>query len=116
MNNPKYTKKPELNILEQTENTCLLELKIPASLIYFQGHFNNHQILAGVVQIDWVILFAREYLQITKNFAGMKQIKFQSLVYPDNKLNLFLSYKDNSLNFKYFVADKTISSGKIIYE
>ena len=37
------------------EQKIQLKLKIDEDLFWFQGHFEQHPILAGVVQVDWVI-------------------------------------------------------------
>jgi len=98
--------------------TCLLELQIDPDNPYFQGHFPNKPILAGVVQLLWAQHFGREYLRVTGKFSGMKAIKFRQLVFPGGVLHLNLEYVQESgrLKFHYQSGDGHHSQGILLYE
>ncbi|MGH7886282.1 MAG: AMP-binding protein, partial [Candidatus Binatia bacterium] len=46
---------PRSRLIERDAEHVLCELVAPRDLVYFDGHFHEQPILAGVVQIDWVI-------------------------------------------------------------
>lgn len=105
-------------MLEKADTECLLELTLPSSLLYFKGHFDRFPILPGVVQIDWVIAFGKEFLGIRNLFSEMRQLKFQQMVRPDSTVRLSLAFSKaaNTLSFRYFSDDgRILSTGKINY-
>jgi hypothetical protein len=61
----------------------VLALIAPRDLLYFDGHFPGRPILAGVVQIDWVIAFGRRYFDLPPSFRGIRALKFQRVVPPE---------------------------------
>ncbi len=71
----------------------------------------------GVVQLDWVMAFGKQYLGIRNTFSEMHQLKFQKPILPgcSVKLSLSSSSKKNILGFRYFTDRETFSSGRISY-
>jgi 3-hydroxymyristoyl/3-hydroxydecanoyl-(acyl carrier protein) dehydratase len=94
-----------------------LDLHIPTALTYFSGHFPGRPILPGVVQIDWVIRHARDYLPLAGSFTALEYIKFQSLVLPDSQLELVLKLSSDKtqLAFIFATSQRKCSSGRIIF-
>ena len=91
-----------------------LELYIPPEIIYFSGHFHNAPVLPGVVQLEWVLHFANDYLGINKtDFIHIEQMKFSQIIPPDTKLFLHLTLKENNLRFKYYNDKAVYSAGKL---
>lgn len=98
-------------------NQVRLDLHIPIELDYFPGHFPNMPVLPGVVQIDWAVRYAREFLALSGCFTGLEHIKFQSLVLPDARLELLLIWdkQKNQLEFSYTTSERKYSSGRIAF-
>jgi len=109
---------PAILNCEAEGDTCLLELQVSPDNPYFQGHFPDKPILAGVVQLLWAQHFGREYLRVTGKFSGMKAIKFRQLVFPRGVLRLNLEYVHESgrLKFHYQSNDGDHSQGILLYE
>jgi hypothetical protein len=103
---------------ETEGDSCLLELQVNPDNPYFQGHFPDEPILAGVVQLLWAQHFGREYLRVAGKFSGMKTIKFRQLVFPGRGLRLSLEYiqKSGRLKFHYQSNDGHHSQGILLYE
>ena len=97
------------------EKTVLLELFIPRTIEFFEGHFPNSPVLPGVVQVDWAIDFAHQFLNIKKeDFLKMEQLKFTKVIVPNSTVFLSLTVENNRLVFKYYNQETVYSSGKIV--
>ncbi len=104
-----------LSQAEISGSSVTLRLKVPKEIIYFDGHFENMPVLAGVVQVDWVIQYACELLKIEKrDFKKIDQMKFTKVMLPEMEVNLFLQLKGDVLSFKYF-SDEAVSSARIVF-
>ncbi len=83
-----------------------LDMQVPANLHYFDGHFDEHPILPGVAQLDWVAKYAESYLGIRGSFCGMKNVKFVNAILPGDSVTLSLSVKQRAESddvvFRYF--------------
>ncbi|MCT4706062.1 hydroxymyristoyl-ACP dehydratase [Enterobacteriaceae bacterium H11S18] len=102
---------PDMNQL------CLL-LRVPAGLMWFQGHFPVQPLLPGVAQLDWVMTYGAE-LAPGMRFSAIDSVKFQRPVQPDSLLELTLRWDASRsvLSFSYQQvsddAQHPVSSGKI---
>ena len=92
-----------------------LDLRVPADLEYFAGHFPGMPILPGVVQIDWAARFARERFSFSENFSAAENLKFLSIVRPDARLKLTLSVARDCVSFDYSDEKKKYSSGRLVF-
>lgn len=102
---------------QENENTVLLDLIVPKELRYFDGHFDQHPVLPGVVQTHWAEYYAREHFEFSENFSGLSNIKFQQIITPGQevKLLLSLSHKNEStaISFSYSSDTGKHASGKL---
>ncbi|PAU52994.1 acyl-CoA synthetase family protein [Pseudomonas indica] len=110
------TKQPELLGARQEDDQWLLELEVPLDLAHFTGHFPRTPVLPGVVQIDWALHLANEYLAVPTRFAGMEVLKFQQLARPGDRLQLTLRFdaERGKLHFAYRNGEAPCSSGRIL--
>jgi acyl-CoA synthetase (AMP-forming)/AMP-acid ligase II len=108
---------PDLRLLEQHPDRVLLELTAPASLLYFDGHFGQAPILAGVVQVDWAILYGRRYFAVPPVFKAIHALKFQNVIQPDTPVSLELNFDaaKGSLVFRYFSDAGQHAGGRILF-
>lgn len=93
-----------------------LSLNMPASLRYFDGHFDVSPILPGVAQIDFVMFYARTVLQLELTFSGMEVLKFQQLIKPEHPVQLDLRFDADKgkLYFSYHSELGQHASGRIL--
>lgn len=107
----------EANTGSSTLRECVLELSIPTSLAVFTGHFPDHPVLPGIVQIDWAARIAEQYFEHTGRFQKLSNVKFTSMVFPNTKLALKLAYnpEKNHVKFTYCSLDTVYSSGTLVY-
>lgn len=101
-----------------SDNGFDLELNLTPDLSCFAGHFEDAPVLAGVVQVGWVIAFAEQKLQRRWQFRGLQSAKFQRLVLPPVTLRLEVEYlpRRQMLKFKYSDANGAYSTGGVLVD
>ena len=109
--------KPRHRLLERDGGRAVLALIAPRDLLYFDGHFPGRPILAGVVQIDWVIAFGRRYFNLPPSFRGVHALKFQRVIPPELPVRVELIHEPakSALSFKITSDTGTHASGRIIF-
>jgi 3-hydroxymyristoyl/3-hydroxydecanoyl-(acyl carrier protein) dehydratase len=109
---------PEILARQRGADAVDLELRIPANLAYFVGHFTGTPILPGVVQIHWAVHYARECFEIRHGFQRMEAIKFRELILPGQSLGLSLRWfpQADKLSFKFHSSSQDHSSGRIYFK
>lgn len=112
---------PQVRLVEhdgsQDIQRVLLELVVPSTLFYFDGHFTQAPVLPGVVQVDWAIRYGREHFAVAPGFRGIHALKFQQVVRPDVPFQLELKYDSASctLHFRYFSDAGQHAGGRILF-
>jgi acyl-CoA synthetase (AMP-forming)/AMP-acid ligase II len=109
--------KPRHRLLQRDDGRAVLELIAPRDLLYFDGHFPGRPILAGVVQVDWVIAFGRRYFDLPPAFRGIHALKFQRVIPPEWPVRLELIHEaaKRVLSFKITSDLGTHASGRVIF-
>jgi 3-hydroxymyristoyl/3-hydroxydecanoyl-(acyl carrier protein) dehydratase len=113
---PRATR-PRHRLLEQNGGRALLELVAPRDLLYFDGHFTGRPILAGVVQIDWVMALGRRYFDLPPSFRGIHALKFLRVIPPELPVRVELIHEPpkRTLSFKITSHTGTHASGRILF-
>ena len=112
-----YAKNIITLVHNQSETQVQLQICFSQSLPYFQGHFPGTHILPGIVQLNFAIDCASEYLLMNKSqIQSIPLIKFLNPIQPDKNIMLTLTLAENAFKFSYSDKDKTFSNGKIILE
>lgn len=108
---------PDILSVEQHGNSLSFQLFVPADLYYFAGHFSNQPVLAGVVQLHWVIGFCQQYFPDLKHVLAVEVLKFQVMVQPDSPLELFVEHnKTGVVLFSYSQQQQKVASGRLKWE
>ena len=106
---------PEIDSVAADATTATYEIRVPAALEHFRGHFPGFPILPGIVQLDWAVQLGRRHFQGLGDSTAVDNFKCQALVFPEARLTLELRRDDTGLHFRYFDAQRTYSSGKIVF-
>ena len=108
---------PAVRVLQASTQEASLDLFVSPHMAVFDGHFRKLPVLAGVVQVDWAMLLARNLFGIRLNFVRMEAIKFLRVYQPGPMLRLTLRWNAERqlLSFRYESAGSTHSSGRIFF-
>jgi 3-hydroxymyristoyl/3-hydroxydecanoyl-(acyl carrier protein) dehydratase len=107
---------PEVLAERKTGAGVELELRVRGDLACLAGHFPGLPVLPGVVQIDWSVKLARTRLALRGQFAAAENLKFLSIVRPEDRLTLALELAaPMRLLFRYFGSDKKYSFGTLVF-
>ncbi len=108
---------PRFDLISQSGDSAVVELQPPASLVYFDGHFDDAPILPGVVQVDWAIEVGRTVFGFTGGFLRMEALKFHRIFQPGGAMRLQLDWRAERavLTFGFSSAAGRHSSGRIFF-
>ena len=117
MKAPPAPRLPVATLREQDTQRVLLDLFVPATLFYFDGHFAQAPILPGVAQIDWAIHFGRAHFALPPAFCAIHALKFQQVIAPEARIQLELQHDSaaGSLQFRYFSEAGQHAGGRILF-
>ena len=95
----------------------VLDLHVVPEIVHFTGHFPGAALLPGVVQVDWAVHFARQYLPLEGVFSALENLKFLGVIVPDIRLQLSLAWdaERKRLDFSYATPVRKFSVGRIVF-
>jgi len=98
-------------------NTITLSLTVNAQLSYLEGHFPDKPVVPGVVQVHWASILAHKLFTISGAFLKMENVKFQSMILPDQTVELTLTNhaEKQQVAFNYSLGSNTVSEGKLYF-
>lgn len=107
---------PEVRAIDKQENSVKLTLWVDGALDYFEGHFPEAPILAGVVQLDWAVKFAHQHFSLSSlHVENVEVLKFQVVILANSLIELTLTKKaDNKFTFSFHSDHGQHSSGRIV--
>jgi acyl-coenzyme A synthetase/AMP-(fatty) acid ligase/uncharacterized membrane protein/3-hydroxymyristoyl/3-hydroxydecanoyl-(acyl carrier protein) dehydratase len=100
------------SVKERTHDGVLLELFVPASSDYFDGHFPDFHLLPAVAQFELVVRLSKRFLGTSLNVLTAKRIKFIAPVRPDSSVLLEIKHNAEQGRISYQMSD---SRTNIIY-
>lgn len=108
---------PAIRSQETAGDEAIFRIHLPHDLFYFDGHFDDAPILAGVVQLDWAVEFARQHLSVSGSFERFEALKFFNVLMAGDDVTLTLRYDRDSrrLTFDYVNGDIRHSSGRVVF-
>lgn len=102
---------------EASDARHVLQLDVPADLLFFDGHFDVAPVVPGVVLVDWAVAQVENAFGLKPPLAGIEVLKFQKLVLPGASLSLRLERlaDGRGVAFAYESADGRNASGRLRY-
>lgn len=106
---------PIMQNITKTDAEFIADLTFLKDSSYFNGHFPEHPILPGVIQLHFVLSFIKQYFHKDANDYNILKLKFSNLILPDTLVHFELKKtSENEFTFNYFNDDKKYSCGKIV--
>lgn len=109
---------PELPTIESSvaiNDEHRLTFTVAPTSVYFQGHFTDLPVLAGVVQVTWAIHLAHRYLDTPLNIRSLSKLKFSKPVFGGDPLELLLALPDERLRFSLLRNGDRCTSGEVCF-
>ena len=90
------------------------ELRVPADLAFLEGHFPGQPVVAGVVQLHWVMLAAADLLGSAPRVRALEGLRFREMLLPEQRFRLALELSEGGdrLRFELSDAARTFMSGR----
>ena len=109
---------PHFLQLDVAPNGYAIVLDIHAGIRWFDGHFPQQPVLAGIVQTHWAAELGKFLFPLSDKFVRVDNLKFQTVVLPGQQLTLLLEHLPNSgaLKFRYVQDELNFSEGKCVFE
>lgn len=94
-----------------------VRLHISENLIYFAGHFPDFPILPGVVQLDWAVHYACEFLALNTPVISVERLKFTCPIRPAMQVTLSIETNPEKryASFRFYHEHLTFSQGRLVY-
>ena len=106
---------PVMQNITKTNSALIADLTFLKDSMYFNGHFPNHPVLPGVIQMHFVLFFIKQYFNKQVNDYHIMKLKFSNLILPDTCVHFELTRtEENEFTFNYANKDKKYSVGKIL--
>jgi 3-hydroxyacyl-[acyl-carrier-protein] dehydratase len=87
---------------------------VPADHPALPGHFPGSPVVPGVVVLDHVLKACEAWLGHPLAARGLKQVKFQSALLPDETANVSLEIAGENLTFRVTRAGQPIAQGTFV--
>ncbi|KFZ37701.1 thioester dehydrase [Shewanella mangrovi] len=113
------TKSQLPHVLEHQSDACSASwrLQIAADHPAFAGHFPDHPILPGVVQLDWAVRMGCQQFGYPLAIAQIEVLKFQQLIVPNTQVTLTIKHDvaKQKLQFSLTDGERRFASGRIAF-
>jgi acyl-coenzyme A synthetase/AMP-(fatty) acid ligase len=98
------------------ERTLERRLEVPSDLAHLEGHFEGLPLVAGVVQLRWVMAAAAELLSAPPGVRAIEALKFPDVLRPGDQLTLRveLSQEADRLRFRLYDGERTFATGRCV--
>lgn len=119
---PEVVRRPALIDVKIAQGHLDAGLFVAPDLAGFAGHFPDFPILPGVIQLDWAVHYAREFLLIEEPVLRVERLKYTCPIVPNSQLQLSLCYdsRKGAVDFRFYrhtdlAVDLLFSQGRLIY-
>lgn len=115
-------RRPVLIDVKMAQGHVDAQLLVTPDLAGFAGHFPDFPILPGVVQLDWAVHYAQEFLLLDEPVVRVERLKFTCPISPNTPLQLSLVYDAGkaAVDFRFYrkvdgARELIFSQGRLIY-
>jgi acyl-coenzyme A synthetase/AMP-(fatty) acid ligase len=98
-------RQPERLHEERTPDGAIVTWRVPHDLAQLEGHFPGHPIVAGVVQLDWVMGVLEELLGAPPQLATLEALKFHEVLPPGDHVRAEITLQGDRTRFHFRLTD-----------
>jgi len=104
-------------VLAEVRSAGRLErtLRVPADLAAFEGHFPGAPLVAGVVQLGWVMDAASALAGRAAEASGFEGLRFRDVLAPEQVLRLAVELSDTGdlARFRLDAGERVFAAGRV---
>jgi 3-hydroxymyristoyl/3-hydroxydecanoyl-(acyl carrier protein) dehydratase len=104
-------------VLAEVRSVGRLErtLRVPADLAAFEGHFPGAPLVAGVVQLGWVMDAASSLTGRAAEASGFEGLRFRDVLAPEQVLRLAVELSDTGdlARFRLDAGERVFAAGRV---
>ena len=100
---------------ERGERELVRRLRVPRDLAALEGHFPGAPLVAGVVQLGWVMEAARELLEADPVIVAFESLRFRDALAPEQELRLLVELTDarDVVRFRLDAGARSFLAGRV---
>jgi 3-hydroxymyristoyl/3-hydroxydecanoyl-(acyl carrier protein) dehydratase len=105
------------DIVDESRSADFFERRLDVSrdLAQLEGHFDSFPVVAGVVQLDWALRAAADWLGVPPRLAGLEALKFPQPLVPGSRVTLRLERTATAgFRFRIFDGQRTFATGRAV--
>ncbi len=108
-------REPETISEERAERGLTRQLRVPPDLAFLEGHFPGQPLVAGVVQLYWVMQAAEALLGRMPGLGALEGLRFRDALLPGDtfRLSLELSVARDVLRFRLEAGERVFAAGRL---
>lgn len=103
---------PEFRVVNSDENALNAVGYIDCGSFIFDGHFADFPLMAGFIELDFVIRLAKKHFNLGETFE-IESVKFTSFLRPFDEVKINIYRKNLKLYFSILANDKECANGRI---
>ena len=103
---------------EQDDGLLKTSVEVPEDYVWFNGHFDTYPVMAGVVQLQELLIpLAERHVSNLGPLRSVSRVKFTGRILPGDRLEVELlpGAQQGALDFKILKAETVVSAGKMLF-
>jgi 3-hydroxymyristoyl/3-hydroxydecanoyl-(acyl carrier protein) dehydratase len=112
---PDTVRRPDFLEQSREGETHHYRFSVPRDLLFFQGHFDQEAVVAGVCELKWLAELIEAITNAPLKLVRMEAVKFHRLLFPNDVCQLDLRFDATKQKwiFKFYTDTYKVASGRL---